>query len=125
MYLITYEQFCDVVAEENGRSVRDSRLVPSFGELVRGKEFVLPGNPLYGKLLHLGSTDGWPLLTFTSARDLVVSAPNRGYIECIAAGLRETYGMSHVEISEYLAKAAGIAGTVSSRELREWVQERE
>ena len=123
-YRIFYDQFNDVVAQECGKPVDGSCLVPPLGDLVRAKEFELPGNLLYGRLLYVGDDNGFPLLSFTTNRKLAAGPPSRPYLKIIISGLRETYQMTDAEICDYLGRASGISlGGVDAQELAEWVRE--
>jgi hypothetical protein len=68
MYLITDEQFNDVVMQENENPVSGWRCIPAFDQSVGQREFRLSGNPWYGRILNIGSEGGYPVLTFTTAR---------------------------------------------------------
>ena len=119
MYRISDDQFNDVVLQENGKPVDGVRFVPAFEELLAIPEFILPGNPLYGKLLHVGDDGGSPILTFSTALDLPIAPPSAAYIKVIASGLKETYPhMSNSDICEYLSQCDGIRdGGISGFEL--------
>ncbi len=107
-YLITAEQFVDIVAQETRREPGlDIDLAPvretgwhSFG----------PGH--YQTLANVGTRDGLPMLTFTSGRidDLETTAPSEGYLRTIAVGLAESHGWSSEQIGSYLARFPGAAG---------------
>jgi len=126
MYRITEHQFNDVVAQENGLPVDGTRLLPPLEHLISLTDFVLPGNPLYGRLLHIGDADGSPVLTFTTGRELAIVAPSRPYVQVIASGLKETYGMSDSQICSYLAQAPGIRDSaIRLQDLAEWVRDAE
>ncbi len=125
MYLITDGQFNDVVLQENGKRVDGSRFVPPFEQLRKNGQWVLPGNPLYGGLLNIGSESGHPVLTFTTARtDLRPNAPSENYVKIIAAGIKETYPrMANREIAAYLLAAEGIHGNLDPAVIERWVKE--
>ena len=125
MYLITDDQFNDVVMQENGEEVNGARFVPSFEELTRKDEFDLPGDRLYGHLLRVGVQGGWPVITFTTARVQTIAAPSKAYIKVIVAGIKETYlAMTNTQICEYLLRAEGVHGRISPEELADWVSEK-
>jgi hypothetical protein len=125
MYLITDDQFNDVVLQENTKRVDGTRFVPAFEQLRHKGQWILPGNPLYGGLLNIGSHGGYPVLTFTTARtDLRVNAPSENYAKIIAAGLKETYPkLSNREIATYLLGAEGIRGNLDPVVIERWVKE--
>lgn len=107
-YLITAEQFVDVVAQETRRVPGlEIDLAPvretgwhSFG----------PGH--YQTLANVGTRDRLPMLTFTSGRvdDLVPNAPSEPYLQTIASGLAESHGWSRLQVGRYLAGFPGAAG---------------
>jgi hypothetical protein len=65
--------------------------VPVFEQLVSQREVPLDGDPLYGKILNIGSEEGSPILKFTTGRHLTLNEPSESYLKEIAAGIRETY----------------------------------
>jgi hypothetical protein len=124
MYLITEEQFNDVVMQENDKEPDGSRFVPAFNQLVSQSQSILSDKLWYGKLLNIGLEGGCPILTFTTSRiDLLnPSAPAEQYVKVIASGIKETYPqMSDDDIVEYLYAAAGILGNIDLAKIRDWV----
>ena len=107
-YLISAEQFVDVLAQETRcEPGLDIDLTPvretgwhSFG----------PGH--YQTLANVGIRDKMPMLTFTSGRatELIENAPSTAYLRTIACGLSESHGWSTTQISRYLARFPGAAG---------------
>ena len=106
-YLITAEQFVDVLAQE-------MRLEPGLDvnlALVRETGWHSLGPGRYQTLAHVGTRDDLPMLTFTSAdSDHQVNAPSEGYLRTIAVGLRESHGWTKAAIGRYLAQFPGAAG---------------
>ena len=125
MYLVTDDQFNDIVRQENGRRPNGSRICPSFQEIVQGECWSLPNIRLYGSLLKLGNDHGHPVLTFTVTReDFQINPPSEPYIKLLAAGLKETYpDMSDKEVRNYLLRADGIRGVLSVDQVSAWVEE--
>lgn len=125
MYLITDEQFNDLVMQENSRRIDGSRLVPEFEQLVTRRESILPGNLRYGRLVNIGSEGTYPILTFTAAQtDLELNAPSEEYAKTIASGIKETYpAMSNEEIVAYLMRSAGLGGRVDLTTIQRWVDD--
>lgn len=125
MYLITDEQFNDVVLQENGKRVDDTRFVPPFEQLQRKGQWILPGNPLYGGLLNIGSEGRHPVLTFTTAwTNLRPNSPSENYVKVIASGIKETYPRAtNREIAMYLLAADGIRGNLDPVQIERWVRE--
>lgn len=119
-YSISMEQFDDVVAQENGRSV-GSVTVDTTKALTEGSDKVMVG--LYGTLVHIGDYENAPVFTFTgqnSAQDNLTlshdgksfggtNAPGNNYLRMIGSGLQETFGMAPQEQADYLRGALGVS----------------
>jgi hypothetical protein len=110
-YLLTAEQFVDVLAQE-------MRLQPDLDvDLTAvsetGWHSLGPGR--YQTVAQLGDRDGLPMLTFTSAdvNHHPLNAPTAGYLRTIARGLRESHGWSGAAIARYLAQFPGVTGAWS------------
>jgi hypothetical protein len=111
-YLVTVEQFADVVAQETRR--------PPGGDLAVTLASALPdvdstyalGPGRYETVVRLGTRDGASLLTVTAAQvgppDL--AAPSEGYLRWVAHGLREAHGWPARRVAVYLASAPGARG---------------
>jgi hypothetical protein len=105
-YLITAEQFVDVLAQETRRSPgMGLDLAPAF----RGQRYSngVGGYPI---LVRLGARRGVPLVTFTrdwrSPSTLV--APTRPYLAAMATGLHEAHRWSWTQIDRYLSALPGV-----------------
>jgi hypothetical protein len=107
-YLITAEQFVDILAQE-------MRLEPGLDvDLAPVQEtgWHTFGPGRYQTLGHLGIHEDFPMLTFTSA-DIdghPVSPPSEGYLRTMALGLAESHGWTSTQIGDYLARFPGAAG---------------
>jgi hypothetical protein len=107
-YLITAEQFVDVLAQEMRL---EPRLEVDLGPVQETGWYSLgPGR--YQTLARLGSRDDLPILTFTSANvdEHAVNAPSPGYLRAMARGLQEAHGWPASRIGRYLAAFPGAAG---------------
>jgi hypothetical protein len=107
-YLITWEQFEDVVAQENGRRVT-SPIVLAPDDLAVGRSHPL-GSGRYENLLCVGRESGAPVLTFTSPWAMAqaeLGAPAPNYLAVLIDGLRESHKMRDGEITTYLRLAPG------------------
>jgi len=118
MYLITKDQFFDLVKQENYIPLNEKLdwTLPNPGE----EKKLLPHN-WYGKLLHLGEEDGYPIYTFTILEDferVQINPPDRSYIKIIQKGLEETHIFSLWEVEKYLMQLRGIKGYYSRDELQ-------
>jgi len=107
-YLITAEQFVDILAQEMRREPGlhiDLTPVQETGWHSFG-----PGR--YQTLGHVGIRDDLPMLTFTSADvdDHPVNPPTEGYLRTMALGLRESHGWTSTQIGDYLSRFPGAAG---------------
>ena len=106
-YLIGWEQFEDIVAQENGRRSVPIELGP--GDLAPGLTHQL-GSRRYENVLCLGTLDGVPVLSLTSPwamSSAEIGAPSIAYLKVLIAGLREVYGLPDEEIVPYLGAAPG------------------
>jgi hypothetical protein len=111
-YLVTVEQFADVVAQEMRR--------PPGGEFTHELAAALPrvetahvmGPGRYETITRLGMHDGVPLLTVTAADvgGLDLAAPGAVYLRWIAEGLSEAHGWAPERIADYLTAAPGARG---------------
>ena len=128
MYLITYDQFNDVVLQENSHKVDGTRLIPRFEQLASESERLLPGVKTYRRLLLLGKQGGYSILTFTTDENDAppIAPPSESYVKIIVAGIKETYpSMKDQEIVEYLLRADGVKGRIDRPKLGKWVAETE
>ena len=100
-WLVTWEQFTDVLAQECGLPV-GSVAVPVL-ETVRVVPH--PGH-WYGCVVPLGRREGWPMVTFTdeAAAALIQGGPGPAYRAVIAEGLAEAHGLTPAEVDEYIAR---------------------
>jgi hypothetical protein len=125
MYLITDEQFNDVVLQENDKDLDGRRFVPPFEKLDQGQDFVLPNAGMYNQLVYVGKQGGYPIYTFTGGDDLPIGAPSESYVKVIVSGMKKTYPhMKESQICEYLSRAEGTGG-IESEVLAKWVRESE
>lgn len=124
MYLITDEQFNDVVLQENDRAVDGTRFVPPYEQLTRLDTYILSSGGLYGLLWRVGSERGSPVITFTTADNtLPIGPPSEAYVKIIATGLKETYPkMTEADISQYLLRAEGIRDKIPPDQIARWVK---
>lgn len=100
-YLLTVDQFCDVVAQEMHRppgTILDLRSVNETGTHTYGA-----GHD--ETVVNVGTRRGLPMLTFTCspAARPPVNPPAEAYRLTIASGLRATHGWNDEQISEYLS----------------------
>ncbi|HWD54645.1 MAG TPA: hypothetical protein VG346_05965 [Acidimicrobiales bacterium] len=107
-YLITWEQFEDVVAQENGRGVT-SPIDVAPDDLAVGRNHPF-GSGRYESLLCVGRDDGTPVLTFTSPWTMAhaeLGTPTPNYLRTMIDGLRESHKLRDDAITAYLGAAPG------------------
>ena len=99
-WLVTREQFADVLAQECGLPV-GSVEVPVLDGCV-----VAYPDHWYGCVVPLGWREGWPMVTFTDegAAALERSPPGDAYRAVVAEGLAETHGITAAEAEAYIAR---------------------
>jgi len=111
-YLITAQQFDDVLAQENHVDPGLINVGPA-----NGKMRLQVGSGWYGLVVGCGELAAIPVLTITRAVALDVAAPSPDYLRHIVQGLREAHAMTDDEIVDYLAPKRGIAGSFNPQTL--------
>ena len=113
-YLITAEQFFDVVKQENSGIEFEINL----NDIKEKGSQILRSNSWYGNILYLGESKGYPIFTFTAPWDMnevELSKPSHAYLATIITGLKKDY--SNEEIYDYFNTKSGIKGNYSPEEL--------
>lgn len=113
-YLITTEQFLDVVKQENSGVTFDIGL----SEVKEIGSKIFCENSWYGNILYLGESKGFPIFTFTAPWDMTeteLKKPSHAYLRTIINGLKVDY--SNEEIYDYFINKPGIKGYYSINEL--------
>ncbi len=116
MYLITKEQYLDVVRQENN----DMTLEIDFDRLEQDGEFVIDSAKMYGKVLDVGEKEGRPIYTFTHPdriRDEERIAPSLTYLKVISAGIKEAFEISIEELVDYYLLRDEVAEVYTREEL--------
>ncbi|WP_270889916.1 histone deacetylase [Pedococcus sp. 5OH_020] len=105
-YLVTWQQFADVAAQEMHRE--PGRDLDLRHVLAHARHELGPGR--YEALHRVGDLDGHPVLTFTTpdATALQRNPPSEAYLAMIGAGLRETHGLTDDEAASYLLACPGM-----------------
>ncbi len=100
MYLITYNQFIEVVKQENDYT---GELVMVFRDAIDKGNAVFLNNAWYGNLVYLGEEQGLPIFTFTNQDDLndEINPPAKEYLDTLKRGVKESYEISDSEIQDY------------------------
>jgi hypothetical protein len=105
-YLITREQFVDLLRQEN----IDPELDLPLDLDPQGRTRV--GDGRYGLVLGLGEFEGHPLLACTNSSSVAeapINPPSKPYLQCVIAGLRETFALNKQGVRKYLEGVPGIA----------------
>ena len=122
MYLITAEQFAELVKQE----IRfEGELPIDLNQAIKDSTLDLQRpDSWYNNLLCLGTDDGIPIFTFTNLKflDSEINPPHKHYLKIIIAGLKETWNLSPEEITDYLRTKKGIVGTEMEHLLPEMVR---
>lgn len=109
-YLITRQQFADVLAQESGRAF-DSAILPVFGSFGAGDRVVI-GDGFYDALVGLEPIDGVPCVSFTAPtppEHREPAPPSEAYLGTIVRGLAECHDLDHEEIAARVCAASGMA----------------
>lgn len=115
MYLLTREQFLDVVSQENNNGHFDFDLQ----EIIENgaKSF---RQSWYGNILYLGTEEGYPVFTFTSNEDVgshVIRKPSENYLKTIMLGMKREIGLNPAQIVDYFSQVPGTKDEFSREEL--------
>jgi hypothetical protein len=111
-YLITAEQFVDVLAQE---TLRPPGMALDLTPVFLGHRYSngVGGYPI---LVRVGDRGGVPLVTFTRDRHSASTllAPNVHYLAAMATGLREAHWWSRTQIERYLSALPGVQRRASA-----------
>ncbi len=125
MYLITVEQFIQVVRQENAKGPEDDSIQIDFEKTIKEGQSLINGN-WYRKIIYLGDKEGNPIFTFTGGwedSDITVNAPGEKYLKTIIKGIKETFGLDGDCIMRYLVGVDGIRGLINEKTLINWIQD--
>ncbi len=117
-WLITEQQFADVLSQEMYRDVGDD---VDFAAVRPGVRLRL-GDGRYETVVHIGDQDGSPMLTFTAAwraHEVAHTAPSPAYLHLLATGLAEAHGWSEQQAAAHLLRPTCAGGS------RRWQQHAE
>ncbi|WP_297096878.1 hypothetical protein [uncultured Draconibacterium sp.] len=116
MYLISEEQFVEVVKQEINLK---EKLVIDFKSIAERGSMIVKENSWYGNVIFLGMDGEFPIFTFTFQDNIQkFNKPSPEYLKTIINGLKETYDFKNDEISDYLLSKNGISGNYSINELK-------
>lgn len=121
-YLITAEQFWQVVQQENNWPHPIKQ--PSISSIRQHKTAVLQDiggkHAQFTRIIYCGEKAGYPMLSFTAEHQHdQVKKPSVVYLQIIARGLAESHGLTAAQIAQYFASIPGVAGDYTLSELVE------
>lgn len=116
MYLITKEQFIDIVKQETDNK---EELVINFDQALTDGSLVFKEGSWYGNLIYIGTQHEYPIFTFTNQDNITpTTRPNENYLRTIIKGIQETYDhLNSDEIVDYLITKQGIENNYSREDL--------
>jgi hypothetical protein len=115
MYLITKEQFVDIIRQENDI---EENLQIDLDKVIFDGSLVFKKDAWYGNIIYLGAEKEIPIFTFTNEFDILqANRPDKKYLRTIVKGIQETYNLGKTEILEYFISKAGIKGNYTRDEL--------
>lgn len=100
-WLVTWDQFADVLAQECGLPVGSVEVPALDAGCV-----VAHAGLWYGCVVPLGRHDGWPMVSFTdeAAAEQVAGGPGPAYRAVVTEGLIEAHGLTPAEADAYIAR---------------------
>ena len=116
MYLITKEQFADIVKQET-----NSEQSPNINleKAITDGSLTFSDGSWYGNIIYLGTQYESPIFTFTHQDNITpTTKPSESYLKLIIRGIQETYDhLDTNEIVDYLISKTGVQGYYSRQEL--------
>ncbi len=106
MYLITKEQFLDIVCQENDL---EYNLDIKFDKVIENNNLRVFEDSWYDEIVFLGYEASWPVFTFSHHKYLKdeLSPAHSNYMKCLSDGLMEAYGLSELEAEIYFRNRGG------------------
>ncbi len=119
-FLITVEQFLDIVSQNNG----EENTQINFDEVIeKGSKSI--NNSLSGNILYLGDEDSHPIFTFTSHFDETdFRRPDILYLATIGAGVKKTFKMTTEEVTDYFMNLDGVKQNYTKEDLLKQLSEK-
>ena len=114
-YLITSEQFKQIVQQENNNAEMEINL-----ELTKKVHSYSFNSSWYGNILYLGEAEGFPIFTFTDHRDMTkkkITSPSLPYLKNIYNGLTDLY-KGDKNLINYLYSTKGVSEAYSITDLQ-------
>lgn len=119
IYLITTGQFEDLHAQECNKDVP---LNINFDAAIQQGFIDAYPEKWYGRILHLGHHQSYPIFTFTHVNDLKeFNPPAPNYLRSLVNGINSSYQLSKDELLRYFSQKPGVAGRISNEQLASWI----
>jgi hypothetical protein len=117
-YLITADQFRDVVRLENAGISVPGELGPLIDRARDLGHSRMLSRGFYPELIYCGDKSGRPILSFTASEDRGdFNRPSDNYLRVIQEGLHEAHGLSATDAVNYLKDRPGVRGALSSTDM--------
>lgn len=125
-YLVTREQFWQIVRQENMWLDMPPAEVPTVAAIRQAGTALLtpPATQAdlypsqYPRVVYLGERDGYPLLTFTSDKPhSQTGKPSELYLKTMSTGFYQSRNITAKQIAAYLVNKPGVAGKYTLDEL--------
>jgi succinyl-diaminopimelate desuccinylase len=114
-YLISTEQFAEIVAQEN---FHKGTLDLPFAEAAHKGHATIPScEGEYNELVYCGEREGYPIFSITASHKDELAAPSPAYISMLCKGLSESKNIDQQEAIDYLLNAPGVAGFYHKKDL--------
>lgn len=119
-YLITLEQFSEIVAQENFRDA--SAVLPLAQAIKHGHATIGNGDGNYEELVYCGTKEGYPVFTITSTPPRQpYNPPSSIYTRLLCLAMSRDNQIDAKEAVEYLLNTPGVKGTYEAAELSAWL----
>lgn len=120
MYLITKQQFIDVVKQE---TENENNLTIDFEKEIFDGSITFNDGSWYGNLIYLGRQNDFPTFTFTNQDNIAdANRPSENYLRTIIRGIQETCNLSTTEIAGYFISKLGIKNNFSREQLTKIIE---
>jgi len=118
-FLITVDQFLDIVSQNNGVEQTE---IPFEEVMEKGSKSI--NDSLSGNILYLGDEDGYPIFTFTSHFDETEFVrPDILYLATIGEGVKQTFNMTTEEVVDYFMGLDGVKQNYTKEDLYKQLNE--
>ncbi len=120
MYLITRQQFNEIMRQENDKEPINSKINIDFNSTIIQVFSIISVN-WYNRIIYLGSEKEYPIFTFTlnlKPEEIKLNPPGDKYLSTIIKGIKETYELSNGEIFEYIHNLDGVKHLIEESRIK-------